>query len=239
MEYFDNRTKENIEKLIRENGDINYDSLISDGGYYYFYHLSSLRHALLDWYPFIKGDVLEVGASYGAMTGLYLKKADSVDVLEKDPGRCESLRLRFKDKEVSIICSDLFDYDADKRYDYLFLIDDASVYLEDADRILAKAKSLLKEGGTAVIGFRNRNGIKYDCGAIDEYVTEQFNTKLLIDRDDFDAKAHRHFEYVTHYYPFPDHIYTQAVFSEMCPPKGNLRDRVIPLDPFYSPLIKR
>lgn len=239
MVFFDNETRESIEKLISEHGDTDYDSLISEKGYYHFYHLSSLRHALMDWYPFEKGTALEIGPGYGGLTGLYLKKIGAVDVAETDSGMCESLKNRFGDKRIGIYQTDIFGLDAGKRYDYVFFVDESSLYSGNIENELSEIKKHLKENGTAVIGFRNKDGIKYSCGALDEYVTSPQQTNSLVDKKEFDDAARNRFKHVKYYYPFPDHIYTQAVFSDTCPPPENLRDRVMPLDPFDSPLVKK
>ena len=239
MDYFDNRTKENIADLIGSGGNIDYDSLISDKGYYYFYHLSSLRHALLCWYPFRNGIALEIDAGYGAMTGLYLEKIGNVDVTESDTLMYDSVGRRFPDGRITGYNTDFSAFDPEKKYDYVIAVDSGSLYSGDIREFLGGIKKLLCDNGTAIVGFRNRNGIKYECGALDEYVTEPFRTEKLIDKRDFVAAAEELFGYVKCYYPFPDHVYTQAVFSDNSLPGANLRDRVLPIDPFDSPLIKK
>ena len=76
-----------------------YDDVISGKNEYsLFYHLSSLRSALLCWYPF-RPDwrVLEIGAGFGALTGSLAAHTAQVDALERDPVRTQALRTRFAD----------------------------------------------------------------------------------------------------------------------------------------------
>ena len=64
-----------IEELIGTYGNADYDPLISRKDFRFYYHLSSLRHALLSWYDFgSRQSALEVSPGYGAMTGLYLDR---------------------------------------------------------------------------------------------------------------------------------------------------------------------
>ena len=49
----------------------------------YLYALAPLRENLLEWYEFRKGGrLLQAGADFGALTGLYLRKTGSVTVLD-------------------------------------------------------------------------------------------------------------------------------------------------------------
>ena len=250
MEQLDGRTRECIAGLIREHGNADYDPWISDQGYYCFYYLSSLRHALLDWYPFKGGSVLETQASYGPLTGLFLERADRVDALERDAEMRDSLKTRFPDTKLSVFGEELQAFEPRKQssalrilrsggYDHIFAIDDRSLYAGNIPAYLTKIRSLLAVSGTAVIGFRSKNGAKYQCGALDEYVTEPFQTEKLVDPHSFDEAARSVFKYVRYYYPFPDHLWTQAVYSGKCLPSESIRDRVIPIDPFGSPMIRR
>ncbi len=239
MKAFDEKTRIDIASIINEHDASDYDRSIVRKGYYHFYYLSSLRHALLEWYPFKPGGVvLEIGATYGPLTGLYLKMFDRVDALEGDSEACAGLRTRFTDDRLRIFCTDIAGYDTTEKYDYVFFVDSKSLYTEPIEDLIRRIRSLMKDSATAIIGFRNNGGIKYSCGAIDEYVTEPFRTDKLPNKDDLISVVKSLFDKVEIYYPFPDHVYTQAVYSESNMPTESFRDRVMPFDPFDSPLIK-
>lgn len=233
------KTKCGIAELINKYGNADYDRFISQKNFFYFYHLSSLRHAVLGWYPFPKsGEVLEIGAGFGALTGLFLEEFGHVDVIESDEFSFDCLKRRFAAEDINAFCTGLDAYKTEKKYDWIFVIDSDILYRRNLDTIMQIVKGLLKETGTAVFGFRNKRGAKYTCGALDEYVTEPFDTERLIGAEQFSETAKRFFNRINYYYPFPDHVYTQAVFSDSDMPKESIRDRVMPMDPFSSPVIK-
>ncbi len=235
----DKRTKENIGSFVRMHAGEDFDRLLSGRGYEYYYHLCSLRHALLSWVPFHSDwNALEVGASFGGMTGLYLKRFRKLDVLESDPDAAEALEQRFPEIGGNIFREGLLRYETEERYDVILVIDAEEFYLSDPEVYLNKAKTLLKKDGILVLGFRNSRGIKYACGALDEYVRMPFDTASLPDRFRVEQSAEGIFSFKKIFYPLPDPLYTQAVYSDSSMPEESIRDRVIPFDPFYSPLIR-
>ena len=235
----DKRTKENIGSFVRMHAGEDFDRLLSGRGYEYYYHLCSLRHALLSWVPFHSDwNALEVGASFGGMTGLYLKRFRKLDVLESDPDAAEALEQRFPEIGGNIFREGLLRYETEKRYDVILVIDAEEFYLSDPEVYLNKAKTLLKKDGILILGFRNSRGIKYACGALDEYVRMPFDTSSLADRFTVEKAAGGVFSLRKTFYPLPDLLYTQAVYSDSSMPTESIRDRVIPFDPFFSPLIR-
>ena len=64
----------NIGEILDENRDLDC-----------FYALSPQRDLVLEWYDFeAEGDLLQVGADYGAMTGLFRTSVREVTVLDAD-----------------------------------------------------------------------------------------------------------------------------------------------------------
>ena len=60
------------EELLRNNDD-----------WAVLYHLSDIRHNLLEWYDFrSEGSLLEIGSGCGAMTGLFCEKVKQVTCIE-------------------------------------------------------------------------------------------------------------------------------------------------------------
>ena len=114
-----------IEELVGTYGNADYDPLISRKDYRFYYHLSSLRRALLSWYDFgsYHQNALEVLPGYGALTGLYLERFGSVDAVEPDSSMADALRTRYRVSGLNVEETPLASYGTAKRYDWIFLID--------------------------------------------------------------------------------------------------------------------
>ena len=204
----------------------------------FFYHLSRLRTALLSWYPFREGcRVLDAGSGFGALTGLLLDRASSVTAVERDPFRAEALRARFRDREgLQVICSDIRNFYPEEPFDYIIAADLLEEFDGDPEELLSLLKGMLRPEGVLLLGIRNRNGIKYRLGALDEYVREPGNVDALTDRASLETAAAKFFREKRVYYPLPDIGFAQAVYTDDFLPDYSIRDRVFPYDPFRSPL---
>ena len=239
MDDSDRKNGQGVRELIRQYGACDYDPLISDAGYEAFYHLSSLRHALLSWYPFQKeASVLEISGGYGAMTGLYLERFSKVTVLEEDVGKAELLRRRFSGTCLDVIESSVEMFETQERYDFLFLIDADVLYTKPLEQVLRCVKPLLKEDGRLFLGIRNKDAFKYECGALDEYVMEPFQTQMLPDRRDVEQAAGKIFAQIQTYLPLPDFSFAQMIVTQEDLPQEGIQDRIFCFDPFESPLYR-
>ena len=83
---------------IAQNDFDDYDLLISDDDRWkIFYHLSGMRKSLLNWYVFKKdSSLLEVGGSFGALTGLFCDRCREVVSVERFLHRAEQIYERHK-----------------------------------------------------------------------------------------------------------------------------------------------
>jgi cyclopropane fatty-acyl-phospholipid synthase-like methyltransferase len=121
-----------------------------------FFHLSEMRKAVLNWYEFDpKADLLEIGAGYGALTGLFCEKCSSVSSLEVYPSHAAGIYERHRDKNnLKIYTGTIEEIQFERRFDYITMIgslefqgngtSDPQVYAE----YLKKVKSLLKPNGS-------------------------------------------------------------------------------------------
>ena len=177
---------------------------------------AELRRALLAWYPFAAGGrALFLGADREALVPVLAERFGTVDVALA----------------------------ADEHYDCIVVID-AAESAASLSRHLERLRRALAPDGTLIIGFRNRFGLKYLCGAVDEVVKNPFDS--LVE----DARAgsfgseemarlltHAGFSRPRTYYVMPDPGFTQAVYTEDFVPATGLRDRVMPFDAHESPLV--
>ena len=224
-----------ILSLAAENGDISYDPFIADADRNALLALSSLRQGLLCWFPF-KEDarILEIGAGYGTLSRLVLDRSAEADFYEEDELKASVFRERFRSRSFRLLDS----LAEAGRYDYVLAIDHKDLYQKDLEETLRKYRSLLEDDGVLCVGFRNRNGLKYSCGGLDDIVSEPFATEKLLSFSEFSVAAKPLFSEMQVYCPFPDAVYTQAVYRSDCMPEAPFTDRVRVIDPYDSPLIK-
>ena len=138
-----------------------------------FYHLTSLRKNIINWYPFKEdAEVLEIGAGMGAITGILCEKAKKVTAVELSKQRATSIMNRCKDKEnLEIILGNFNEIKFNKKFDYITLIgvlEYAPLYTNTENPFydfLTYIKSLLKEDGKLLIAIENQFGLKYFSGA--------------------------------------------------------------------------
>lgn len=157
--------------------------LRSDNHWPVIYHLSPLRHFLLEWLPIEQGDdVLEIGCGMGAVTGCLLQKGATVDAVEISPRRAQICALRNRRADnLTIHVGNLNAMTFDKKFDFVLLIG----VLEYAEKFtqtktphadfLTKCKSFLKPGGALVIAIENRLGIEYLSGKPEDHTGRLFD----------------------------------------------------------------
>jgi 2-polyprenyl-3-methyl-5-hydroxy-6-metoxy-1,4-benzoquinol methylase len=85
------------------------------------YHLSPVRQNLLKWYSFNpRGNVLEVGAGCGALTGLLCSRLKKVTALEYSYRRALVTAQRHsKHSNLAVIVGALQDFECEEKFDYI------------------------------------------------------------------------------------------------------------------------
>ena len=216
-----------IQLILKEyNGDIR-EALKNHAQLDYLYALSDQRKLLLEWYDFDpEAELLQAGADYGAMTGLYSTRVRRVTVLDPDEKSLETVRMRCPMTDrVEYVKNTLISYAAEQEaagmaggYDYVVMADSASEAL-DEEQIQA-AKRLLKPDGVLILAVPNALGIKYLAGtAVEAHaLTKQKLASLLGGRTD----------QMKFYYPMPDYRTPITIYSDCYLPKKGDMSRVIP-----------
>ncbi len=188
----------------------------------YLYALSEQRSLLLDWYDFMpEAELLQVGADYGAMTGLYRTSVRQVTVLDEDEKALDTVRMRLPGADnLEYIKNNLLLFAAEnteRTFDYVVMTAGSTERLTKEQ--IDAAKSLLKEDGVLILAVPNALGMKYLSGTLSE---EHGLTKTQIQSmlgNETDMKF---------YYPMPDYRTPITIYSdEYLPKKGDLT-RVIP-----------
>lgn len=240
-----------IDKEIRNYIDVNtdneyYKAINSDERWEVFYHLSEMRSALLNWYEFKEdAEVLEIGAEFGALTGVLCEKCSHVTAVETSLFKAESISKRYSDKQnLEIYAGELEEIKFEKQFDYIILVGalekqgQGSKLKDSYIKYLNKVKSLLKQNGKVLIATENRFGIKYFCGAEESQTGIPFeginNYSNSSDKYSFSKQELKDiinmagFTYQKFYYPLPDYKLPQLIYSENYLPEKNISERLIP-----------
>ena len=233
-----------------------YDEEIADEPHFQvWYQLSSLRTGLLSWYPFREhAEVLEIGAGFGALTGLLCDRCAHVTATERSAYRASALAKRWNVKNnLDVYAGEWSEIRFDKKFDYIVLtgilerVCKGSWIRRDYADYLKKVSGLLKEDGLLLMAVDNRLGLKYFCGAreshggkafegIDNY--PQGTRGYSFSREELkDILTKAGLGKLRFYYPLPDYKLPQMVYSDEHLPEPGLRERLITYDLNHSSLV--
>ncbi len=225
------RQEERIKNIIQNYARDEYDGLISNEEWPVFQELTSLRENLLSWYPFTNGArVLEYAEGYGALTGVLSQRCGSVVVVAESITKAECIQARYADRgNVDV----RYDRPCDDREKYDYIIIDRPVSTNsELRKMLAETSVLLADRGTVLLVCMNRFALREFCGApsAGELPFERVrnNTGTTYQGIISCLEGEKWIDCWRIYFPFPDHILPQAVYTNEYLPKKSVRDRVIP-----------
>ena len=233
-----------------------YDEEISeDSRFPVWYQLSSLRTGLLSWYEFKQeARVLEIGAGFGALTGLLCDRCSYVAATERSVVRAEALARRWEDKgNLHVYAGEWSERKWEKPFDYIILTGileracGGSKNREDYVEYLKKIFALLKKDGILLLAADNRLGLKYFCGARESHGGNAFEginhypngtRGYSFDRAELKSiLARAGFGDMQFYYPLPDYKMPQLIYSDNYLPKKNIKERLIPYYENHNSLV--
>lgn len=225
------RQEEKIKSIIQKYARDEYDQVISNEEWPVFQELTSLRENLLSWYPFKRGSaVLEYAEGYGALTGILSQRCGRVAVLAESASKAEYIKARYAERENIDILHE-WPCDGHEKFDYV-IIDRPVSTNDELHKMLTETNLLLEESGTVLLVCMNRFAVREFCGAPSagkmpfESVRDKTGTTYQgIIRC---LEGEKWIGSWRIYYPFPDHILPQAVYTNEYLPKKSVRDRVIP-----------
>lgn len=225
IKYVENTPKEKYNEIFKE-----------DMRWPVFYHLTSIRENILNWYPFKENsEILEIGAGMGAITGVLCKKGKQVTSVELSKQRASAIAARHKNFDnLEIIVGNLNEIKFDKKFDYITLIgvlEYANIFTNSENPFndfIDNIKKLLKPDGKLLIAIENKFGMKYFAGAVEDHTSIKYDSiegysnkkgaitfgketmkKLLLDNGLNNIKF---------YYPLPDYKLPNVIFSDNCLP---------------------
>ena len=235
VQYIENRKNESFDDVIEK-----------DSRWDIFYHLSEMRKALFSWYDFKEqNSILELGGGFGALTGLFCDKCRRVVTLEKNALRAGAIRKRYSEsKNLCVICEDILTWRNEEKFDYIIAVGILETLCngsrDDTDyiKVVERMKDWLAPRGKLLVAVENRFGVRYWCGAVDKHTRKPYsgiNNYPLGSRGvSFDREQIRHIvkraglHKIKFFYPLPDYILPQVIYSEEYLPKSSVKERVIP-----------
>lgn len=192
---------------------------------------SSVRHNILNWYPFKEGaEILEVGAGMGSITGMLCDVAQNVTAIEMSKSRTDVIRARYPERNnLQIVNADITNWECEKRYDYVVAIgvlEYAAVFSEKKNPFvyfLECLRKFLKKDGRLLFAIENRFGVKYWAGGSEDHLQSPYvglegylepKTPKTFSKKELESMIleagfiDKRFYYVYPDYKFPEVIYT-------------------------------
>lgn len=230
--YSDGDIENEIVEYLKEYRDDGEYVFETDTRWPVFYHLSSVRKNILSWYDFKpNSNVLEIGAGFGAVTGVLCDKCTSVTSVELSKRRATGLYERHINRNnLKIMVGNFNDMKFDQKFDYITLIGvlEYAASFTDGENpyegFLSKIKKLLKPDGKLLIAIENRFGLKYWCGAEEDHTGIPFDGINGYKNTDFvktfsktelinllNASGYKNTDF---YYPYPDYKLPQTIYSD-------------------------
>ena len=195
--------------LINKYGDDYKSALRGNLNLECFTALSPLRENLLEWYSFREdADLLQAGADFGALTGLYTERVKAVDVWDETEESLDVVKARQFGVRTffSVPLEDLIR--EGKSYDYVV---STGGMREPQKEWTENLKALVKPGGILILAACNYFGLKYMAGSRRDDVSVTRGELLKL------------FPGCTFYYPMPDYRFPSVIYSDhFLPRKGEL-----------------
>ncbi len=194
------------------------------------YALSEQRELLLEWYEFDPhGELLQVGADYGSMTGLFRTSVAGVTVLDEDRDALETVKLRFPTaSNISYVQKDVCAYaremaESGRKYDYVTMVGGLQ---ESWQQQILAAKSLLRPDGVLILAVDNTLAMKYWGGTPrrERALSKKQLTDLLLCCQPPQACGTARF-----YYPMPGYRTPVSIYSDRYLPKKGDLTKVTPV----------
>ncbi len=220
------------------NEDYN-EAVKNDGRYFVKYNFSDYRQSALRWKTFKKGSsVLEIGASFGAMTGALCDACEKVYAQEPSLFKARLICERYASRDnLTVFAGDLDDIQFNEKFDYIVCFGQLECQSEPI-LYLNKLKGLLKDAGILLLEVQNQYGIQYLAGKKDSHSGIPFESLAGYSlnknsgrafnraaRENLFAKSS--FSSWKFYYPMPDAFFPRALYTDQGLPSQNILERLV------------
>ncbi len=181
--YSDGDIEDELLEIVKNNET--YDEVLAqDDRWALLYHLSDIRHNIINWYPFEPdSSCLEIGGGCGAITGALCQKLAHVSVVELSKRRSTINYERHKAYDnLEIIVGNLNEIRFEQQFDYITLngvLEYAGSFTDGSDpykTFLKQIKKYLKPDGKLIVAIENRYGLKYFAGAREDHTSKMFDS---------------------------------------------------------------
>ena len=214
------------------------------------YHVSPMRSALLSWYPFKEGaSIVEIGGGMGSITGVLCSKGSRVVSIEPSISRARVLFERHKEYEnLEVVVSDLEHFSWPEKFDYVVVVGILEYQGNMGDGsenpyagFIKSTRDLIKDDGKLLLAIENRFGIKYFCGAPEDHTKIPFDgirdyplggKACTFSKNELDDLLLRNgYKHSFYYYPMPNYLLPQVVWSDDYMPSNEYGLAVCPYYP--------
>ncbi|MDQ0724082.1 SAM-dependent methyltransferase [Paenibacillus sp. W4I10] len=237
LSYYDSSADEmysdgDIENELLEYAKQSSYNWYSDKRWPIVYHLSPLRHNILNWFPFEVGStILEIGAGCGALTGLLCERAKRVVSVELTKRRAEINFERHRHYDnLEILVSDFQKIPKNLKFDYVVVngvLEYAAFMFDSADpyqAFLRNASNHLNPNGRMLLAIENRLGLKYFSGYKEDHTGKFFSglnnytagekVKTFSKGELTDLLSSTGLHALKFYYPYPDYKFPFEIFTD-------------------------
>ena len=197
-----------------------------------FYHFAPMRQSLFNWYSLEKNaSLLELGCETGILTQLFCESCGQVIAVDNDEEYARAAYERNKHWEnLRVYAGDVRACLTVTQFDYVVLT--PAYYGDRLGDFLKYAQAVLKPTGHLLLVVKNRLGVDVLCGKTNgtEHPYAAFNTSdneyytcEEIERELREAGYQKH----KFFYPLPDAVLPQEIYSENYIPRGKRTDRML------------
>lgn len=202
--------------------------------------LGGAANGLFSWFPFINDmNVLVVGSLFGAFVDNIARRCKSVTIAEPDNYRAYCTSHRLKSLENVIVRPlSIYDFPQSEKYDAIIFAADDNTYSvrekSDYSSLLLQAKKMFTDNGRVLSVVPNRVGVKYLCGDSDSYdeipfegITDNNSNIYRFDKNEINEMIKIiGFSDIKFYYPFPDFLTPQLIYTDNYLPKADISERL-------------
>lgn len=221
--------------LISNNNFDEYNNCINEAeDKFVIEQLSHIRGNIFNWLELNGQSVLELNGCYGAVSECIAQYVGNIDVVvdkEAQYNICNKRLSRYGN--TNVIFQDIEATNSEKKYDYVLV---ANPYYTSTGHLLRELNNysnFVKPNGKICVALDNKYGLKYFDGAKEPNIGERFSgiegyrdykgVRNFSRQEICDVLKNVGANNIYWYYPYPDRVLPNIVFSdEYLPKKGEL-----------------